>query len=89
MMMYGPTNFKNTDVWKMDPGGGQDPDQTVELEKNVQLLCMYLTYMFSQQDVSFHNTPFKMELMITIRVSDRHDEQVRTEQESDRLSPRL
>ena len=48
MMMYGPTNFKNTDVWKMDPGGGQDPDQTVELEKNVQLLCMYLTYMFSQ-----------------------------------------
>jgi hypothetical protein len=48
MMMHGPTNFKNRDVWKMDPGGGQDPDQTVVLEKNVQLLCMYLTYMFFQ-----------------------------------------
>jgi hypothetical protein len=68
------------DAWKIDSEGGQGPDRTVESEKkNVQPLFTYLTYMYSQQDVSFRNTPFKIELMITIGVSDRHDEQARTE----------
>jgi capsular polysaccharide biosynthesis protein len=68
------------DAWKMDSEGGQGPDRAVESEKkNVQPLFTYLTYMCSQQDASFHNTPFKIELVITIGVSDRHDEQARTE----------
>jgi len=32
----------------MDPDGGQGPDQTAELEKNMQLLFRYLKYIFSQ-----------------------------------------